>query len=183
VTRCPTNYSPASGLETDRSDYVAGLYLVPLPGLSLVTQSRFDEHDWTLRRQDTLAMASYGPVSASAGYAFTRFDPLLGLEDTQQDILGSVSLRLTNYWTISGTTRFDIDDKKRIQDIYQIRYADECFVLSVSLIETFIENERLDLRPDHTVMVRFELKHIGEFNYRTDSLAHVFGDQNYGVKQ
>ena len=26
-------------------------------------------------------------------------------------------------------------------------------------------------------MLRFELKHLGEFNYKTDLLSHVFGDQ------
>ena len=36
-----------SGLETNRSDYVAGLYLSPFAGLSLITQARFDERDWT----------------------------------------------------------------------------------------------------------------------------------------
>ena len=28
-------------------------------------------------------------------------------------------------------------------------------------------------------MLRFELKHIGEFNYKTDQLNHMFGDQNH----
>ena len=29
-------------------------------------------------------------------------------------------------------------------------------------------------------MLRFELKHLGDFNYRTDALNHVFGDTNSG---
>ena len=29
-------------------------------------------------------------------------------------------------------------------------------------------------------MLRFELKHLGDFNYRTDALNHVFGDTNTG---
>src|SRR6185295_4747441 len=46
------NYSPTSGLETSKSDYVAGLYLSPIKGVSIITQSRFDEQDWSLRRND-----------------------------------------------------------------------------------------------------------------------------------
>ena len=55
-------------------------------------------------------------------------------------------------------------------------------MLTASYIETFVENRPLDLRPDRTVMLRFELKHIGEFNYKTDQLNHVFGDQSTGPK-
>ena len=29
-------------------------------------------------------------------------------------------------------------------------------------------------------MLRFELKHLGDFNYRTDALNHVFGDTSQG---
>ena len=61
----------------------------------------------------------------------------------------------------------------------QLKYQDECFVLTASYIETFVENAALEIRPDRTLMLRFELKHLGGFNYRTDVLNHVFG--NYGA--
>ena len=77
--------------------------------------------------------------------------------------------------------RFDIDDKQRIQDQIQLKYSDECFVLTASYTETFVENAALDLRPDRTLMLRFELKYLGQFNYKTDSLDHVFGDTNTAV--
>ena len=41
-------------------------------------------------------------------------------------------------------------------------------MLTASYIETFVENTTLDIRPDRTLMLRFELKHLGEFSYRTD---------------
>jgi LPS-assembly protein len=83
---------------------------------------------------------------------------------------------------VSGTVRYDIDAKDRIQDQLSLKYADECFVLTATYTETFIENAALDLRPDRTVMLRFELKHLGQFNYSTDQLNHVFGDSNQGPK-
>jgi len=171
------NYSPLSGLETNRSDYVAGLYLVPFTGVSLVAQGRFDERDWTLRRQDTILQAGYGPVTGTVAYSYSHFDPLLSALDTQQDVITSLGLRLTNHWTLSGTLRYDIDAKMRIQDVVSLAYADECFVLTASYIETFVDNPLLELKPDRTLMLRFELKHIGQFNYKTDQLNHVFGDQ------
>jgi LPS-assembly protein len=176
------NYSPTSGLETNHSDYVAGLYLAPIKGVSIVTQSRFDERDWSLRRNDSIISGSYGPLSGSIAYSFTHFDPLVSLIDNQQELLPSLTLKLTNHWSLSGSVRYDIDARQRLQDVLSLKYADECFVLTTSYIETFVENAALGIRPDRTLMVRFELKHIGEFGYQTDQLNHYFGDQNTGPK-
>jgi LPS-assembly protein len=176
------NYSPTSGLETNRSDYVAGLYLSPVAGWSVVSQARFDDKDWTLRRNDTIVQASYGPLTGSVAYSFSHFDPALSLIDNQQDITGTLGVRLTNHWSVLGSMRYDLDDQRRIQDVLQLKYADECFVLTASYIETFVENEALSLKPDRTLMLRFELKHLGDFTYKTDQLNSIFGDTNQGPK-
>ncbi|KAB2917854.1 MAG: LPS-assembly protein LptD [Hyphomicrobiaceae bacterium] len=177
------NFSPVSGLETDRSDYVAGLYLSPFAGFSVISQARFDERDWSLRRQDTLLQASYGPISGSVGYTFSAFDPALGVVDNQEDVLAALRLQLTTNWSVGGFVRYDIDVQKRVQDQFQVKYADECFVLTASYTETFVENAALDLKPDRTLMLRFELKYLGEFNYKTDALDHTFGDTKGNIPQ
>jgi LPS-assembly protein len=176
------NFSPVSGLETDRSDYVTGIYVSPVPGLGFIAQSRFDERDWTLRRQDTLLRGVYGPIQASVGYSYSQFDPTqpLGVIDKEQDVLGALGLRLTDNWSIGGLMRYDIDARERIQDQLQVKYSDECFVLTASYTETFIENANLDLKPDKTFMLRFEFKNLGTLGNKTDPLSHVFGDMNTG---
>jgi LPS-assembly protein len=174
------NFSPVSGLETNRSDYVAGIYLSPTPGLSLISQARFDDRDWSMRRQDTILRGTYGPISTSIGYTFSQFDPTTGLIDKQQDLLAGIGLRLTDNWSVAGMMRYDIDAKERIQDQIQLKYSDECFVLTASYTETFVENPTLELKPDRTLMLRFELKYLGQFSYKTDSLDHIFGDTNSG---
>lgn len=165
------NFSPYSGLGTNRSDYVAGAYLTPFQGLNLISQARFDERDWSLVRQDSIAQATYGPVSAVLGYTYTHFDPYTGLVTDQKEINASSTLRLTNAWSLSGMVRYDLDERKILQDQIQLKYSDECFVLSLNYIETFVSVPALNmLQPDRSVMVRFELKHIGDFNYKTNVL-------------
>ena len=140
------NFSPQSGLQNDRSDYVAGLYLSPFSGINLVAQGRFDENDWSLRRQDSYVQANYGPVLAQVGYTYTRFESnqlSASLEGTQQEILPTLGLRLTDRWSVLGQMRYDIDNQSRIQDLIQLKYQDECFVLTASYIETFVENRGL----------------------------------------
>jgi LPS-assembly protein len=179
-------FNPINGLQTDRSDYVAGLYLSPFAGIGLTAQGRFDQSDWSLRRQDTSVTANYGPLLAQAAYTFSKFNPQSpdvppGFFDQQQEVLGTLGLRLTDRWSILGQMRYDIEDRQRIQDVYQLKYQDECFVLSASYIETFVSNEALDIRPDRTLMLRFELKNLGQYSYRTDALSHYFGDTNQGT--
>jgi len=174
------NFSPVSGLATNHSDYVAGVYLSPFNGIGLISQARFDERDWTLRRQDTGLTANYGLLTGTVAYTYTAFDPVTGLLDRQEEIMSSLGLKLTTNWSVLGAMRYDIDLHQRIQDSIGLKYADECFVLSATYIETFVENAALDLRPDRTVMLRFELKNIGSYSY--NGAAHVFGDQNLGPK-
>ena len=55
-------------------------------------RARFDEKDWSLRRQDAMVTASYGPMSGSLAYTFTLFDPITGLLEKQQEVIASLSL-------------------------------------------------------------------------------------------
>ncbi|MDX2201170.1 MAG: LPS-assembly protein LptD [Hyphomicrobiaceae bacterium] len=172
------NFSPYSGLGNTRSDYVAGAYLTPWRGFNLISQARFDERDWTLVRQDSIAQASYGPLAGVLGYTFSHFDPLTGDVIDQREINSTLTLRLTNTWSISGMVRYDIDAKDILQDQIQLKYSDECFVLSLNYIENHITNPAIDLVSDRTFMLRFELKNIGDFAYRTNLLNGAFGEPN-----
>jgi LPS-assembly protein len=171
-----SNFSPNSGLDTDRSDYVLGTYLAPFSNFKMVSQGRFDERELSLRRGDVYGTYAIGPLSLQAQYTYTRDDANIGVFKSEQDVLGAVGLRLTDRWSLAGMMRYDIDSNIRLQDQVQLKYADECFVLTATYTETFIENTALDLRPDRALMLRFELKHLGEFKYKTDALDHLFAE-------
>src|SRR5262249_12552260 len=92
------NFNPTSGLQTDRSDYVAGVYLSPMAGLGLISQARFDERDWSLRRQDTGLTGSYGPLTGTVASTYTTFDPVTALLDRQHQIITPLALKRTPNW-------------------------------------------------------------------------------------
>jgi LPS-assembly protein len=171
-----TDFSSVSGLETDNSDYVLGVYLAPTEVFRLIAQSRFDEDDLTLRREDLTAAFSYGPIMAQATYSYGEVLNDSGLYEDQQDILGFASLRLTDRWTLSGALRYDLDASEVLTDSIRIAYLDECFMLSVTYSETFITDEDRDIEPDQTVMLRFEFKHLGGFNYQTNVVDFMGGE-------
>ena len=170
-------FSPTSGLERDRSDYILAAYLAPIDSFRLISQSRFDQDNGELRREDLSLRMDYGPLFAQSTYTYTAADPLRGLEISQQDILASMGLRLTDRWSLAASIRYDIDDDQRLMDAIQLRYQDECFMLSATYQETFINDPERDISPDRSVMLRFELKHLGGYSYKTDVLDHTYGTE------
>ncbi|HRD77573.1 MAG TPA: LPS-assembly protein LptD, partial [Hyphomicrobiaceae bacterium] len=174
-------FSANSGLGTDRSDYVIGAYLAPVDIFRFAGQVRLDEHDLSLQRADLYAVLRLGPVSAGVNYSLAAADPSVGLFGTQQDLYGTISLELTKNWSIAAYARYDLDDRFLLQDSIRVSYKDECFVLTASYTETFISNPTLDLKPDRAIMLTFELKHIGQFKYKSDALDHVFGENQTSI--
>lgn len=170
-------FSRSSGLQNDDSDYVLGAYVAPNQYFQLISQSRFDSDDLELRREQLQGRFSYGPFSSSVSYSYTKFDPEIVQEDSQQEILGSVGLQLTNRWGVYGSIRYDIDEENLLQNSVQLRYGDECFALSATYTRSGIDDPARDLEPDDTVLFRFELKHLGAYQYKTDILDHTDTDQ------
>jgi LPS-assembly protein len=168
-------FTPFSGLETSRSDYVLGAYVAPINGLQLISQSRFDQGDLSLRSQNAAAQVSFGPFSASALYAFLNTDPTNGIDTAQEDLYASLGIRITDRWSIAGAMRYDLDADQFASDMVQARYADECFVLTATYTDNYYHNP--DIIDGQTIMVRFELKHLGEFGYATDALDYRFSEQ------
>jgi LPS-assembly protein len=168
-------YTPYSGLQTSRSDYVLGVYLAPVDEFRLISQSRFDQATAELRREDAAMVFNFGPLSTQAGYSYDAnafiVNPATGIvtgvpSSEQQEFLGSATLRLTDRWSVGGTTRYDIDTGQLLYDSLQVKYADECFALTASYIESNYAEETIE--PDRTFMVRLEFKHLGDFAAKTD---------------
>ncbi|MGI9424459.1 MAG: LPS-assembly protein LptD [Hyphomicrobiaceae bacterium] len=173
----PNLSSENNGLDDDRSDYVLGAYLAPSQAFQLIGQGRFDEDDLTLVRADVAGRASYGPFRGEFIYTYAGDDPLSGqVSADQQDILGIVNLQIAERWSLAGSLRYDIDEEEARQSSVALRYADDCFVLTTSYVESFIEDESRDITTDRAVVLRFELKHLGDFSYRADALDHLFGE-------
>ncbi len=171
-------FTPYSGLQTSRSDYVLGAYMAPISFLQLISQSRFDQSTLDLRREDAGIQASLGPVSASAVYAFLNTDPTNGIYSAQSDITGNLGLKITDRWSVAAALRYDIDADQLASDMFQARYADECFVLTATYTDNLYHNP--DIIDGQTLMVRFELKHLGQFGYATNSLDYRTSQQGGG---
>ena len=136
----------------------------------VISQTRFDQDLLALRREDLFVQADLGPFTTSATYTYVSADPVFGVDTSQQDVSGSLGLKLTDTWSVLGRVRYDIDAEELLSDALQLRYADECFVLTATYSERFYQNEDID--KDRTVYLSFEFKHLGLVDYKTD----IFGN-------
>lgn len=167
-----------SGLAKDESDYVAGVYFEPNKNLTLIAQSRLDEDNFDINRQDLYARFVTGPLSSRVNYAYLRANEN-GYAFDEQEILAASSLRLTQYWSVFGGIRYDLEEDFTLSDYVGVKYSDECFSLAVSYNESYIDDRDVD--PDKSVKVFFTLKHLG--NFGADSgigdFAAESGTSNY----
>ena len=126
----------------------------------MIAQSRFSQESFDLNRQDVYAQFKTGPLSTRVNYAYLAANEN-GFAQDEQEILAASTLQLTRYWSLFGGIRYDLEDDFRISDYVGVKYSDECFSLTVSYNESFVDDRDVD--PDKTVKVFFTLKHLGGF--------------------
>jgi LPS-assembly protein len=147
-------------LGTTRSDYVLGGSLDWHNMFRLVSQWRFDEKDFSVARQDYSIQTKLGFFQGAVSYVAVEPQPTLGFFDRRQEVAGFAAFRLDDYWTVFGDARYDIEQKHLVRDSVGVQYSDECFTLSVTYAETFIQYQ--DIKPDTSVLVRLGLKYLGQ---------------------
>jgi LPS-assembly protein len=165
----PNAFEQGSGLETARSDYVTGVYFQANKNWGFVGQARFDEENFETRRTDISTWLTYGPISGSITYADIEDQNLFGFIDNREEILASGTLALTDHWSLVGQSRYDIADSQRLSDGIGLRWADDCFSLTVTYEQNFYEDR--DIEPGQVVALRFSLKNLGAYDLTTD----IFG--------
>ena len=82
-------------------------------------------------------------------------------------------MQLTERWAALASLRYNLDLDQTISDSIGVKYADECFALSVVYKESYIEDREIE--PDQAVVVRFELKNLGGSSFTTDALGSRLG--------
>ena len=109
-----------------------------------------------------------GPFTGSTSYSYLASDPANGILTPQQEITGSIGVKLTDRWSLSAGATYDLETDQLASDMIQARYADECFVLTASYTDNLYHNP--SIIDGQTIMVRFELKYLGQYGYSTNVL-------------
>jgi len=148
-----------SGLETRRSDYVAGVRYQPNEVFTFGSHFRFDETNLTVRRFEVTATANLGRLSATMIYGNYDAQPALGLTDRRSGVLGSGLLKLTPNWALLGGARYDIERSRFNQTQIGVGYIDDCLILALNYIKDYSNSG--NTTADHRLMVQIGLRTLG----------------------
>ena len=157
----------ASGLETDRSDYVGRVSFDSGVGPRLDFRGRFDEKDFEIQRGEIEATNALGPVTASASYLFLREFPNDPDASTPISVVrGAASLNFHENWRMFGTVAYDIKNDKIASDSIGLAFDNSCVTFSVAYSET--REDYSDIVASRQINVLLSLRTLGEAQYRTD---------------
>ncbi len=130
------NVGAASGLETNRSDFV-GMFGVASPiGVSGSISGRFDETTFAVRRLEARAGYSNRHGSLTGRYAFIQAQPGYGLPTNRHEVQLSSRVKIAKYWSAFASGTYDLQSKVLVRDSIGFAYDDECFNVSLTAIET-----------------------------------------------
>jgi LPS-assembly protein len=154
-----TNTGLQSGLDTNRSDYVARVMYQPDRIFAFTTRFRFDHDTFELERLEVEARASVDRWSVSVLYGDYAAQPLLGFLQRREGVLTSGSVKLTANWLATAAVRYDIDARKLAGTQFGINYIDDCLILALNYITNYTYSG--NVTNDQRIMLQMSLRTLG----------------------
>lgn len=154
------NVGADSGLETDVSDFVAMAALDLPQGYSLQGQGRFDEKTLDLRRADASISYSLPRVSGSLIYTNIAAQPEYGNPDDRQYLKSANSFRINEYWSLSSSATWDLNNDRVVRRGLGVTYADECTIFTVGYTDKPASTDA----NDWSVVARLSFRTLGDIN-------------------
>lgn len=98
-----------SGLDTNQSDYISRLQLVPSEDYSFTARGRFDENDLTTKRLELETRATFDKLSTSLNYAFFAAQPEAGITENRDGLGVGSSYKINENWNVFGRALFYLE--------------------------------------------------------------------------
>ena len=160
-----TNTGLGSGLDSDRSDYVARLSYQPNRTFSVTSRFRLDKDNFTPKRTELEARASFDRWDISLLYGDYAAQPELGFLNRRQGVLGTGSIKLAANWVALGGARYDINAGKFDQTRIGLGYVDDCLILALNYVTSYSYGSSASgsssVTANHTVMLQLNLRTLG----------------------
>lgn len=159
------NAGEESGLESDRSDFVAALGVGFQSGLLFNLQGRFDEDNLAVRRGEAALEYTSPWLQVKANYTFIDAQPDYAFATDRQQVGFSASAKVIDNWYVFGGAQYNIEQGIFVSDSLGVRYQDECFTFSLA----FSETRNLEDESDRSIVFRVALRTIGDFGGSVDA--------------
>lgn len=160
--RPDTSFTSASGLRDEQSDYVGSLAISPSKDYTFVNRVRVSQSSLDIRQNEISLYANLSPVTAQVGWGYYGADPELGLDTRDQGLFG-LSLKMTDYWSLFGTTQRNFQTDSAIYNQVGLLYQDECFGFTLTFNQSFTQDR--DIKPSNGVFFRLNFKYLGAVGF------------------
>jgi LPS-assembly protein len=170
------NFLPGSGLERHLSDVVGAVTISPAAYLDLIYRFRVDGQDLALRRQEVTAQAGPSALRLSTSYIQIAAVPNVPQLPKQKELVGSLSARLTRYWSMQlqgvldlspsqpvtavGTPINTIGTTETLLSGVGVTYRNECLALVATVSQSGIVNG--DVKPGTSFLFTIVFKNLGD---------------------
>ena len=161
------NTGAASGLETDRSDFVGSLTISSPSRFAAGLGARFDESTFELRRAEVSASYVTDMFGLSTSYAFVDAQPEYGFTTDRHEVVTAGSLRIMDNWSIFGATTFDLTQSVLDKYTVGVSYYCDCFLVRASYTED--RNNSGAIERDYKLFV--SLRTLGDFGTDADEFG------------
>jgi len=152
-----TNTGIQSGLDTNRSDYVARVAYQPNSTFTLTSRFRMNEDDFTLQRSEFEAQANFDRWSTSVIYGNYAAQPALGFLERREGVVGSAKFKVNPNWLVLGAVRYDLRAEQLTETQIGLGYIDDCLILALNYITEFNYNSSLPNAQKHNQTLMFQL--------------------------
>ena len=151
-----------SGLETDRSDYVAMVGVDAPSGITASFSSRFDERNLDLRRAD--ATLGYQGIlwQTAVTYTSIQAQPLYGSTRDQDEIQTAAAYKFADYWSVFGSVTYDLNSNVITRNGVGITYDDRDTIFSLVYKEERDSNQ--SIANDWSIGARISFRTLGDIN-------------------
>ncbi|WP_349433739.1 LPS-assembly protein LptD [Pararhizobium sp. A13] len=151
-----------SGLETDRSDYVAMVGIDAPSGITTSLSGRFDESNFDLRRAD--ATVGYQGIFWQTALTYTSIQaqPLYGSTSDQDEIQTAAAYKFHDYWSVFGSVTYDLNSNVVTRNGIGITYDDRDTIFSLVYKEERDTDQTV--ANDWSIGARISFRTLGDIN-------------------
>jgi LPS-assembly protein len=153
------SFGSSTGLDDERSDYVARVSVSPGPWLDLVNRTRIDRDLKDVRRNEVYLGLGPEKLRFAMSYVLLDRDLLVDQVESTEELYLFARAQLSRYWSMLALSRRDLaDDGRQITTGLGVRYEDECVVFEITFDRDYTRDR--DVEPSSSVNFRILLVNL-----------------------
>ncbi|MCC6472084.1 MAG: LPS-assembly protein LptD [Alphaproteobacteria bacterium] len=179
--RTNEQFTEGSGLAGHRSDYVARVEMSPHPWFDVITRFRLDKDEFTIRRNETIAVV--GPPILQLQGSYIRAPSTQFSNGQVQQAAGYLSSKIDQNWTVHVNGLRDLNEGNGLGWINYgagALYQDECFIFDVRWLRTFTANQ--EVAAGDTIYFKLTFRLLGDLAGGFDA-PKINGGNLFGSNQ